>query len=119
MRRFEVEPGTGKITPITITDFTRTINILRDRAIGWNFHAVIAFAKDDAEAVAFRKTIRTAIADKQYENIIFIDALSTPLGQEAFEQYVDFSAMAQYYQSNQNTSSRENADKAKRVLDQD
>ena len=117
--RFESELGTGKINPVTAADFTRTINLLRDRATVWNFHAVIAFAKDDAEAATFRRTIRTAVADKQYENIVFIDALSTPLGQEAFEQYVDFSAMAMYYQGNQNTSSRECADKAKRVLDQD
>lgn len=117
--RFESEPGTGKITPVTATDFTRTINILRDSATRWNFHAIIAFAKDDAEAATFRKTLRMAVADKQYENIVFIDALSTPLGSEAFEQYVDFSAMAMYYQGNQNTSSRESADKAKRVLEQD
>lgn len=117
--RFESEPGTGKISPVTITDFTRTINILRDKSSGWNFHAVIAFAKDDAEAANFRKTLKTAVADKQYENIVFIDALSTPLGAEAFEQYVDFSAMAMYYQGSNNTSSRENSDKAKRVLDQD
>jgi hypothetical protein len=117
--RFESEPGTGKITPVTATDFTRTINILRDRATRWNFHAVIAFAKDEAEAATFRKTIRTAVADEQYENIVFIDALSTPLGSEAFEQYVDFSAMAMYYQGSNNTSSRESSDKAKRVLDQD
>lgn len=119
--RFESEPGTGKITPVTVTDFTREINALRDisETKRWKFHAVIAFAKDEAEAATFRKTLRTAVADNRYENIIFIDALSTPLGQEAFEQYVDFSAMAQYYQSNQNTSSRESADKAKRVLDQD
>jgi len=117
--RFEFEPGTGKITPVTTSDFTRTINILRDRATGYNFHAVIAFAKDDAEAAILRKTLRTAVADKQYENIVFIDALSTPLGSEALEQYVDFSAMAMYYQGNNNTSSKESWDKAKRVLDQD
>ena len=117
--RFESEPGTGKITPVTTADFTRTINTLRDRATGWNFHAVIAFAKDDAEAAVFRKALRTAVADKQYENIVFIDTLSTPLGSEALEQYVDFSAMAMYYQGSNNTSSRESADKAKRVLDQD
>jgi hypothetical protein len=117
--RFEVELGTGKITPVTAADFTRTINVLRDKVTGWNFHAVIAFAKDDAEAVAFRKTLRTAAVDKQYENIVFVDALSTPLGQETFEQYVDFSAMAMYYQGSNNTSSRENSDKAKRVLDQE
>jgi len=117
--RFESEPGTGKITPVTTADFTRTINVLRDKATGWNFHAVIAFAKDDAEAAIFRKTLRTAVADKQYENIVFIDALSTPLGLEAVEQYVDFSAMAMYYQGSNNMSSRESSDKAKRVLDQD
>lgn len=69
--RFESEPGTGKITPVTAADFTRTINILRDKTTGWNFHAVIAFAKDDAEAATFRKTLRTAVADKQYENIFW------------------------------------------------
>ena len=116
--RFESEPGTGKIISVTAADFTRSINILRDRPAKWNFHAVIAFASDDAEAVTFRKALKAAVVDKQYENIVFIDALSTPLGQEAFEQYVDFSAMAMYYQSNQNSSSRESADKAKRILDQ-
>jgi len=117
--RFEAEPGTGKITPVTTSDFTRTINILREKATGWKFHSVIAFAKDEAEAAIFRKNLRAAVADKQYENIVFIDALSTPLGLEAFEQYVDFSAMAMYYQGSNNTSSRESEDKAKRVLDQD
>ncbi|MFA7382862.1 MAG: hypothetical protein WC001_05380 [Desulfurivibrionaceae bacterium] len=117
--RFESEPGTGKIMPVTTADFTRTINTLRDKATMWNFHAVIAFAKDDAEAASFRKILRTAVADKQYENIVFIDALSTPLGLDAFEQYVDFSAMAMYYQGSNNTSSRQNSEKAKHVLDQD
>lgn len=117
--RFESEPNTGKITPVTVADFTRTINIMRDKATGWNFHAVIAFAKDEAEAAGFRKTIKEVVADKQYENIVFIDALSTPLGMEAFEQYVEFSAMAMYYNGNNNISSRENSDKARRVLDQE
>lgn len=117
--RFETDPGTGKISPVTTADFTRTINSLRDKASVWNFHAVIAFAKDDAEAASFRKILKTAVADKQYENIVFIDALSTPLGAEAFDQYVDFSALAMYYQGSNNTSARENSDKSKRVLDQD
>ena len=117
--RFESEPGTGKITPVTTSDFTRKINILRDMDTGWNFHAVIAFAKDDAEAASFRKILRKAVADKLYKNIVFIDALSTPLGFEAFEQYVDYSAMARYYQGSNNTPSRESSDKAKRILDQD
>lgn len=117
--RFESEPSTGKITPVTAADFTRTINNLRDKATKWNFHAVIAFAKDDVEAASFRKTIKAAVTDEQYENIVFIDALSTPLGIEAFEQYVDYSAMAMYYNGNNNSASRESSDKARHVLDQD
>ncbi|WMW25968.1 hypothetical protein RE474_04405 [Methanolobus sediminis] len=117
--RFETESNTGKITPVTTADFTRTISYLRDKDTGWKFHAVIAFAKDDAEAASFRKKIKTVVADEQYENIVFIDALSTPLGIEAFEQYVDFSAMAMYYSGSNNLTSQESADKAKHVLDQD
>lgn len=117
--RYETEPNTGKITPVTPGDFTRMINSLRDTPTGWHFHAVIAFAKDDTEATLFRKTIKAAVADKQYENIVFIDALSTPLGAEAFDQYVDYSAMAMYYSGSNNTSSRESSEKARRVLDQD
>ena len=117
--RYEAEPNTGKITPVTPADFTRTINSLRDSPNGWHFHAVIAFAKDDAEAAAFRKTIKNAVADKQYEHIVFIDALSTPLGAEAFEQYVDYSAMAMYYNGSNNTSSRDSSEKARHILDQD
>lgn len=117
--RFESEPGTGKITPVNIIDFTRTINRLRDETPGWDFQAVIAFALDDIEAYNFREKIKSAVANKDYENIVFIDALSTPLGPEAFEQYVDYSAMAKYYSSNNNTASLENSDKAKQVLEQD
>ena len=116
--RFESEPGTGKITPITADDFTRTINTLREKASGWKFHAVIAFSKDDEESSAFRKVIRTAVANKQYENIVFIDALSSPLRLEAFNEYVNHSAMAMYHQGSSNSSSRESSEKAKRVLDQ-
>jgi hypothetical protein len=117
--RFESEPGTGKLIPVTTTDFTRTINLLSDRTSSWKFNAVIAFAKDEAEAATFRKTIKTAVAEKRYKDIVFIDALSTPLGDDTFDQYVEFSAMAMYYQGSNNTSSRESSDKARRVLDQD
>ncbi|MDR0574525.1 MAG: hypothetical protein LBG96_10940 [Tannerella sp.] len=114
--RFESEPGTGKITPVNLADFDRTINMLREKEEGWNFYAVIAFAKNDDEAVALRKKIKTAVADEQYNNIVFIDALATPLGAELLDQYVDFQAMSMYYQGNNNPSSRENADKAKQIL---
>jgi hypothetical protein len=117
--RFETEPGSGKITPVTHADFTRTINTMREKRNNYQFWAVIAFAKTDEEASAFRKVVQTAAVDGAYKNIVFIDALGSPLGEENFEQYIGFSAMAQYYSASEKDLARNNDVKAKRILDQD
>ena len=117
--RFESEAGTGKLRTVTIKDFTNVIKELSGRKQDWRFNAVIAFAKDDGEAANFRKTIKEAVKNIDYKDIIFIDALSTPLGTDAFEQYVDFSAMAMAFSRNEDKLSQNYSDKAKRVLDQE
>ncbi len=114
--RYADDIATGTMISVTSADFTRTINALKDKVSPWHFNAVIAFAKDDSEAAAFRNTIKEAAAKDEYRNIVFIDALSTPLGEDDFNSYIEYSAMAQYYQSNNNSSSRENANKAAQVL---
>jgi hypothetical protein len=55
--RFETEAGTGKLHTVTLADFTRTINLLKDKAAekSWRFYSVIAFAKDEGEQTAFQK----------------------------------------------------------------
>ena len=63
--------------------------------------------------------IKKTVASEEYKNIVVIDALSTPLGLEAFEQYVDYSAMALYYNGNNNQQSKENNKKAKDVLERE
>jgi hypothetical protein len=117
--RFEKEPGSGRITPVTYADFTRTINTMKEKRNNYQFWSVIAFAKNDEEASAFRKTIQAAAADDVYKNIVFIDALGTPLGQDNFEQYIGFSAMAQYYSASERDLAKNNDIKAKRILDQE
>jgi hypothetical protein len=117
--RYEISPNTGAIRTASIDDFTRTINDLRDKGDSWKFNAVIAFAKDDAEAASFRKMVKEAVRDESYKNILFIDTLSTPLGKESFEQYLDFSAIAMYYNGNDNDLSRDNSKKANRILEED
>jgi hypothetical protein len=117
--RYGTADDPSKIIAVTVDDFKRVINGISEKPLDWRFYAVIAFAKDETEAVSFRKQVKAAAADEQYKNIVFIDALSTPLGLEAFERYVDHSAMARYYQGNNNTAATENSDRAKHVLDQD
>lgn len=114
--RYEITADTGDIIPVTNNDFTRIINILKDKHSAWHFTAVLALAKDDEEAVNLRKLIKEAVRKSEYREIVFIDALASPLGNDDFDAYVDYAAMSQYYQGNNNQSSRENANKATQVL---
>lgn len=115
--RFANNPDTGSLVVVTVSNFVKTMDALKSKDVGWHFMAVLALAKTDEEAQAFRIQIKNAISNAGYKNIAVIDALSTPLGLEEFEKYVDYSAMSMYYQGNNNQQSKDNARKAKEVLE--
>lgn len=117
--RYALDLESGKLPVATISDFKKTMDTLKNKDVGWRFYAVLTLAKTDEEAQSFRTLIKKTVADPAYKNITVIDALSTPLGLEAFEQYVDYSAMSMYYNGNNGQQSKENAKKAKDVLERD
>ncbi len=117
--RYGITIDAGALPVVTTTDFMKVLDSLKHKDSGWHFKAVLALAKNEDEAQSFRNTIKKTIASEEYKDITVIDALSTPLGMEAFEQYVDFSAMSMYYQGNNNQQAKENSRKAKDVLDRD
>ena len=115
--RFANNLDTGSVLVVTNANFSKMMDQLKSKDVGWRFIAVLALAKTEEEAQAFRLQIKKTISNADYKNIIIIDALSTPLGLEEFEKYVDYSAMAMYYQGNNNQQSKDNARKAKEVLE--
>ena len=117
--RYALELDSGKLPVVTMSDFKKVMDVLKSKDVDWHFYAVLALAKTDEESQSFRTLIKKIIADPAYKNIAVIDALSTPLGLEAFEQYVDYSAMSMYYSGNNGQQSKENAKKAKDVLERD
>ncbi len=117
--RYATAVDTGYLPIVTASDFVKTMDVLKHKESGWHFYAVLAMAKTEEEAQSFRNLIRNTIANDDYKNIVVIDALSTPLGIEAFEQYVDYSAMSMYYNGNNNQQSKENNKKAKDVLERE
>lgn len=117
--RYALDLESGKLPVVTMLDFKKAMDALKNKDVDWHFYAVLALAKTDEEAQSFRTLIKKTIADPAYKNIAIIDALSTPLGLEAFEQYVDYSAMSMYYNGNNGQQSKENAKKAKDVLERD
>lgn len=117
--RYALDLESGKLPVVTMSDFKKAMDVLKNKDADWHFYAVLALAKTDEEAQSFRTLIKKTVADAVYKNIAIIDALSTPLGLEAFEQYVDYSAMSMYYNGNNGQQSKENAKKAKDVLERD
>jgi len=116
---FGKENVPGKLIAVTAADFNKTLSQLKTKGQGWRFIAVLAFAKNNDEVTAFRKAIKEAVVNENYNHIIFIDALSTPLGNDEFEQYVDFQSMSMYYAGNDNELARKYAKDAKGVLEGD
>lgn len=115
--RFASNLETGALTVVTNATFVKRMDALKSKDVGWHFMAVLALAKTDEEAQSFRIQIKNIISNPDYKNITIIDALSSPLGLEDFEKYVDYSAMSMYYQGNNNQQAKDNARKAKEVLE--
>ena len=117
--RYALDVESGRLPVVTQSEFIKTMDALKNKDVNWHFYAVLALAKTEDEAQSFRSLIKKTVSDENYKNIVVIDALSTPLGVEAFEQYVDYSAMSMYYNGNNNQQSKENNKKAKDVLERD
>lgn len=117
--RYAITADTGALLIVTVSDFVKTMDALKYKDVSWHFKAVLAVAKNEEEAQTFRNIIRNTISNEEYKDIVVIDALSTPLGVEAFGQYVEYAAMSMYYNGNNNQQSKDNSRKAKDVLNRD
>ena len=115
--RYTPDLDNGKLPIVTISDFKKIMDALKVKDQDWRFCAVLALAKTEEEALAFRTLIKSTVSDPAYKNITVIDALSTPLGLEAFEKYVEYAAMSLYYSGNNGQESKRKAKQAKEVLE--
>ena len=112
-----VYTDSGELPVVTVTNFVKMMDQLKVKDTSWHFFAVLALARTDEEAQTFRNMIKKTIGNAEYKTILVIDALSSPLGLELFEEYVSYSAMSMYYNGNNNQQSKDNARKAREVLD--
>lgn len=102
---------------VSSSDFDNTIKLLRNKETSFSnkIVAVTAFAKDDSESVVISKKIQDALDDGSY-NMIFIDATTTPLGKDDYEQYCDNMAQCMYQQGKDNNLARQFDLNAKEAL---
>ncbi|OGU05541.1 MAG: hypothetical protein A2075_23910 [Geobacteraceae bacterium GWC2_58_44] len=105
------------VTPVTVENFTATINKITNELSTYKFRAVLSFARDDEEQNKIRELIKGAMKDDRYKDLVFVDASSTVLGGERFGQWVDCAANDEYWRTKDGKLAEEMARKAKAILE--
>jgi hypothetical protein len=91
------------VTAVTVADFTRTVNLVRNELATWKTRAIIGFSKDNEERDEMSRLVKEAATNPEYRELLFIDAAREPLGDEAFEQYIDYTALEKYHRGKDNS----------------
>ena len=101
----------------TVDNFKQKINELRNKEnqLSNKLLAVVTFAKNDEESASLSKSIQEAVKDETY-HMLFIDASITPLGADAFDQYIENMAYSDYHNGKDNSLSMQFGNMAKDVL---
>lgn len=105
------------VTPVTVENFTATINKITNEPSTYKFRAVLSFARDDEEQNKIRELIKGAMKDDRYTDLVFVDASSTVLGGERFGQWVDCAANEEYWRTKDGKLADEMSRKAKAILE--
>lgn len=105
------------ITPVTVENFTATINRITNEPLTYKIRAVLSFARSDEEQNKIRELIRGAMNNDRYKDLVFIDASSTVLGGERFERWVECAANEEYWRPKDGRLADEMSRKAKAILE--
>ncbi|HUM43427.1 MAG TPA: hypothetical protein PKI14_10810 [Fervidobacterium sp.] len=105
------------VTPVTCENFTATINRITNEPSSYKFHAVMSFARNDEEQNRIHVLLKNAMKDDRYQRLVFVDASSSVLGAERFNQWVECVANEEYWRAKDGKLANEMSRKAKTVLE--
>lgn len=104
-------------TPVTIENFTQTINRITNEPSTYRIRTILSFARNDEEQSRIRELIKNAVKDERYKELVFMDASSTVLGADRFEQWVECAANEEYWRPKDGKLADEMARKAKGYIE--
>lgn len=81
-----------------------------------SLYAIVSFAKDANEAAVISKKIQTTLKDNPGTSVIFIDTSKNQLGEDAFKEWVENKATAQYFTGKDTSSSQQYSTYASDIL---
>lgn len=86
--------------------------------LGNKIPLIVAFAKNDVEQNNVTQKIQSYMADPSLEGFVFVDASITPLGMDAWKQYVENKAQMKCFAQKDRKQSEQHDKNAKGVLSQ-
>ena len=100
----------------TIDDIQSAVNRIINEDMSYKFRTVICFARDEAEQSKMIAKLEELIANPLNKNIVFIDASSTLMGMDNWENWLELTAREQHFRNPDPTLADSKADEAKKLL---
>lgn len=99
------------------SDFAKTLgSLINAEKTSWQIKALMLFARTPIEADQIRELLDKALQDPRANNIYFIDATSSVMTEDKFEELVLARGRQRYFAGKDETQARNEADAAESVL---
>ncbi|MDH6344119.1 hypothetical protein M2480_002561 [Parabacteroides sp. PFB2-12] len=107
-----------KLTYASLTDFEQSAKrwINEAQKDQKHLYAVVTFAKDASERMILSQKIKTKLAENPDTSVVFIDCSKTVLGEEKFDEWVEYKAKADFHSGKDKDQSTQNTNYANDVL---
>lgn len=90
-----------RLTPVTVDDFTRTINRLSDHISlpeqDYHIYGVICYVKDEAEQTRMQALIADVRRDSVKRKLLIIDASGIPMGLARYNEWAKYAGNEEYW----------------------
>lgn len=107
-----------KLTYVSLTDFEQNAKrwINEAQKDQKHLYAVVTFAKDASERMILSQKIITKLSENPDMSVVFIDCSKTVLGEEKFDEWVEYKAKADFHSGKDKDQSTQNTNYANDVL---
>lgn len=107
-----------KLIYASITDFEQNAKkwINEAQQDQKHLYAVVTFAKDTSERILLHQKITTKLLDNPDTSVVFIDCSKTVLGEEKFDEWIEYKAKADFHSGKDKDQSTQNTNYANDVL---
>lgn len=103
-------------TCIAAENLDATLRKILNEQQKFQIRTVVCFARTEEEQTLFKQNLKRAVSNTEYHHIAIIDATNSIMGQEEFEQWLEFSASEVYWREKDKALSDDMKHKATEII---